>query len=212
MQVDIFSDVICPWCFLGRRRFERARSQLPFGDDIEVRWRAFQLDPGAPTEPGDLRAAIARKYGAGSFDAMTARLGALGADEGIAYRFDIAQRVNTRKAHELLAWAASVGLDVQDRLSEQLFTAYFEHGANVADPTTLCKAAVDAGLDEKRAADVLATGEFATEVDADIRRATELSITGVPAFVVGGAVLIPGAQEVETMVTLLTRAHERITT
>lgn len=209
MRLDIWSDVVCPWCFLGKRRFERARAELAFGNDIEVRWRAFLLDPHAPEQPGDLRASLERKYGPGAFDAMTGRLHTLGVDEGITYRFDIAQRVNTRKAHELLAWAAGEGLDDQDRLTERLFVAYFEEGANVADHTTLCKAAVDVGLDEARATEVLATGEFADAVDADIRDAAERQLTGVPSFVAQDAVVISGAQEVDTMVALLTRAHER---
>ena len=209
MRLDIWSDVICPWCFLGKRRLEAALAELPFGSDIEVRWRAFQLDPHAPEQPGDLRATLERKYGPGAYDAMIRRLSTLGADAGITYRFDIAQRVNTRRAHELLAWAADISADDQDRLAERLFAAYFEEGANVADHTTLRKAAVDVGLDEARATEVLATGEFAGEVEADIRSAAEHQLTGVPAFVMGDALLISGAQEVDTMVATLTRAHER---
>lgn len=209
VRIDIWSDVICPWCYLGKRRFEAARAQLPFGAELEVRWRAYQLDPRAPTEPGDLRVAIERKYGPGAFDGMTRRLTALGAAEGITYRFDIAQRVNTLDAHRLMEWAWSQGADAQDRLGERLFRAYFEEGANVADPVVLRSLAADAGLDGDRAGEVLAGRDFAAEVAADLEAALDREITGVPAFVVADRLMIPGAQEVETMVALLTRAYER---
>lgn len=212
VRVDIWSDVICPWCFLGKRRFERALEQLPFADEIEVRWRAYQLDPTAPKEPGDLRAAIERKYGPGAFDGMTRRLVALGAEEGIAYRFDLAQRVNTVDAHRLLEWAAATaGAAAQDRLQERLFRAYFEEGANVADPAALRGFAVDAGLDGDAAVEILASRAFADEVAADLEGALDRQITGVPAFVVEDRLLIPGAQDVDTLVAVLSRAHERFT-
>ncbi len=218
MRVDIWSDVICPWCFLGKRRFERAVAQLPFGDEVEVRWRAYQLDPRAPKEPGDLRTAIERKYGPGAFDGMTRRLTALGVEEGIAYRFDIAQRVNTVDAHRLLEWATTLGatpqdgLVAQDRLQERLFRAYFEEGANVADHATLASLAAVAGLDEEQAREVLASHAFADEVATDLEGALDREITGVPAFVVEDRLLIPGAQDVETLVAILSRAHERFAT
>ncbi len=179
---------------------------------IEVRWRAYQLDPRAPKEPGDLRTAIERKYGPGAFDGMTRRLTALGADEGIAYRFDIAQRVNTVDAHRLLEWASTLGLDQQDRLQERLFRAYFEEGANVADHGTLRALAADAGLDADQAGEVLAGSAFADEVATDLEGALDRQITGVPAFVVEDRLLIPGAQDTETLVAILTRAHERFAT
>lgn len=210
MHIDIWSDVVCPWCFLGKRRFERAVARLDDPSAIEVRWRAFQLDPSAGPEPGDLRRSIEAKYGPGAFDGMTTRLTDLGAAEGIDYRFDRALRVNTRDAHRLLAWAwDTAGAAGQGTLAERLFVAYFEQGANVADHQQLAGFAADVGLDAEDAADALSEGRYADEVDADIAGATELDITGVPAFVVGERFLIPGAQEVDTFEQLLTRAHER---
>ena len=105
MRIDIWSDIVCPWCYLGRSRLRSALEQLEWADEVEVRWRAYQLDPRAPAEPGDLRASIERKYGPGAFDQMTTRLTALGQAEGIDYRFDRALRVNTTDAHRLMAWA-----------------------------------------------------------------------------------------------------------
>ena len=109
MRIDIWSDVICPWCYLGKRRFERALASLAWRDEVEVRWHAFQLDPGATAEPGNLRAAIERKYGPGAFEGMVRRLTDLGEAEGIRYRFDLAKRVSTFDAHRLLAWAWHAG-------------------------------------------------------------------------------------------------------
>lgn len=107
--VEVWSDVICPWCYLGKRRLERAIALLERPEEILVRWRAYQLDPTAADEPGDLRQAIEAKYGAGAFESMTGRLTVLGAEQGIDYRFDLAQRVNTGRAHRLVSWAWDAG-------------------------------------------------------------------------------------------------------
>lgn len=211
MRIDIWSDVICPWCYLGKRRLERALAALPWRDEVEVRWRAFRLDPTAPSEPGDLKAAIERKYGPGAFDAMTGRLGALGVAEGIDYRFDRAQRVGTGDAHRLLAWAwGTGGAGPQGALQERLFLAYFTEGANVADPVALAALAADVGLGREEASAVLASGACADEVVADLAAARERELTGVPAFVLADRVLIPGAQEVDTFQAVLERTRARL--
>ncbi|MPY92134.1 MAG: thioredoxin domain-containing protein [Acidimicrobiia bacterium] len=210
VRIDIWSDVVCPWCYLGKRRFERAVASLGWGGEVEVRMRAYQLDPGASREPGDLRASLERKYGPGAFDAMVTRLVALGAPEGIDYRFDRAQRVNTRDAHRLLAWAWATAPEAQGRLAERLFQAYFEEGADVADHPALARFAADAGLDADAAAATLASTEFGDEVAGDSQAALEREITGVPAFVIEDRLLIPGAQEVDTFVAVLERARQRL--
>ncbi len=210
MRIDIWSDVVCPWCFLGKRRFERALGEVEGGDAFEVRWRAYQLDPTATTTPGDLRRSIERKYGPGAFDGMTARLTALGEAEGIDYRFDLAQRVNTLDAHRLLAWAWDTGgIAGQGALAERLFVAYFQEGANVADHEVLATAAGECGLDGDDARRVLGSGAYQVEVRDDLVGATERQLTGVPAFVIDDRLLIPGAQEVDTFRQVLTRALER---
>ncbi|HSL58650.1 MAG TPA: DsbA family oxidoreductase [Acidimicrobiales bacterium] len=210
MRIDVWSDVICPWCYLGKRRLERALDGLDWADEVEVRWRAFQLDPRAGREPGDLRVALERKYGPGAFDGMTRRLTALGEPEGIDYRFDRALRVGTLDAHRLLAWAwATGGAAAQGPLKERLLLAYFTEGANVADPAALAGFAAEAGLDADAAGEVLASGAFADEVAADLRMAVERELTGVPAFVIEDRLLIPGAQEVDTLRTVLERARAR---
>jgi predicted DsbA family dithiol-disulfide isomerase len=210
MRIDIWSDVVCPWCFVGKRRLERALDRLGWRDRVEVRWRAFQLDPRASRQPGDLRASLERKYGPGAFDAMTRRLGALGEEEGIGFRFDRAVRVNTFDAHRLVTWADDTsGAAGQDALVEGLFVAYFEQGRNIADPGTMVEVAAGAGLDRDRASEVVASDAYAAEVRADLEAAVDRQLTGVPAFVVADRLLIPGAQEVDTFVAVLTRAAER---
>ncbi|MCU0268866.1 MAG: DsbA family oxidoreductase [Acidimicrobiales bacterium] len=210
MRIEIWSDVVCPWCYLGSRRLDRALARLAWRDEVEVRWRAYQLDPRAPIEPQDLEAALDRKYGPGAYVSMTRRLTALGAQEGLDYRFELAQRVNTLDAHRLLAWAATIGPAGQGALAERLFRSYFTEGGNVADPDLLGRLAADAGLDPAAAAVVLGDGSYRDEVRADIDAALDHGISGVPAFVLAGRWLIPGAQDVETMVQVLERARTRL--
>jgi predicted DsbA family dithiol-disulfide isomerase len=210
MRIDIWSDVICPWCYLGKRRLERAMTELDWASEIEIHWRAFLLDPTATAQPKDLATAIDKKYGPGAFEGMDRRLTALGEAEGITYRFDRALRVSTVDAHRLLAWAwAEGGAAAQGPLKERLLDAYFVQGANVADHPTLCRLAAEAGLDAAEAAEVLAAGGYRDAVLADLEAAQEREITGVPGFVVADRLLIPGAQEPQTFVDVLNRARVR---
>lgn len=210
VRIDIWSDVVCPWCYLGSRRFKAAldRSDL---SDVRVRWRAYQLDPGAPREPGDLRSTLDRKYGTGAFDSMTKRLTALGADVGIDFRFDSALRVNTSDAHRLISWAGTQGPTSadgpQDVLVQRLFRDYFTAGADLGDRSVLVAAAAAAGLDEDVAGEVLASTSQLDVIQADQEEAVELGITGVPAFVIDDQWVIPGAQEADDMVRLLSRVR-----
>jgi predicted DsbA family dithiol-disulfide isomerase len=220
VNIDVFSDVVCPWCYLGKRRLDLVLADLandPDGGggqwaaDVEVRWRAFQLDPGAGPEPGDLRRSIDAKYGPGAFGSMTRRLGALGTPVGIDFRFDIAVRVNTFDAHQLLAWAlATAGIAAQNALAEVVFSAYFERGANVSDHATLVALAASSGLDGDAAAAMLASNQMADHVAADLAQARDNDIHAVPTMVVADRLMIPGAQEHETLRTLLVRAHQRL--
>jgi len=210
MRIDVWSDVVCPWCYLGKARLEAALAQLPFGGEVEVRWRAFQLDPTATAEPKDLRTAIDRKYGQGAFDGMSRRLTALGAEAGIDYRFDLAQRVTSLPALRLVAWVeATLGADAAGRLHDRLFRAYFTEGANIADPANLVAWGVEVGADEELAGEAVATAAGSDQVTVDLREAAERQVTGVPAFVIDDRHLIPGAQDVDTMRTLLARIHEK---
>jgi predicted DsbA family dithiol-disulfide isomerase len=210
VQVEVFSDVVCPWCWLGKRRLEHARSQLDFGDEIVVRWRAFQLDPSAPREPQPYGEVLARKYGnRNALAALSGRLDALGRQEGLDYQWDRIQRVNSFDAHRLLAWAASHSTELQNALTERLFRAYFTEGANVADRSVLTNLAGEVGLDPDEAAAMLAGTGYGDEVRSDRERAVDLDVLGVPAFVIAPGFGIPGAQEVDTFRLMLTRAHDR---
>ena len=210
MRIDVWSDVVCPWCYLGKRRLDVALEGLDFADEVEVRWRAFQLDPSATAEPKDLATAIDRKYGPGAFRGMTGRLEPLGAEVGIDYRFDLAQRVTSLPALSLVAWVeATLGAEAADRLHERLFRAYFTEGANIAEAANLVEWAVEVGADRELAGEAVATGAGRDAVEADLQGAAERQITGVPAFVIEDAHLIPGAQDVDTIRNLLTRIHAK---
>lgn len=220
MQIDVFSDVVCPWCFLAARRLRSAIDELtaappeegggPWASEVVIRWRAFQLDPGARRGGTTLREVLERKYGPGAYAAMTGRFASLGPPEGIDYRFDLAVRTPTLDAHRLMAWAwDAAGAPGQGRLADLLFSAYFERGADLADHTTLANLAGAAGLAPSEAAEVLATGAYAEEVADDLAEAAGLDVLAVPTMVVAGGVTIPGAQESATLRQMLTRLHAR---
>jgi predicted DsbA family dithiol-disulfide isomerase len=219
VRVEIWSDVVCPWCYVGTRRFavavERLResdAESGVGGGIEVVHRAFELDPTVPAEGMDLAAYLANKFG-GSDRVTQAhdRLVGLGQDVGIDFRWAGKRRVNTFDAHRLTAWALDVaGPEVQHDLHQRLFRAYFTDNADVADHSVLAGLASDAGLDRDEAGQVLATGAYADTVRAEERQASEHDIHAVPTFVIEGRWIIPGAQDVDTFVELLSRARERL--
>jgi predicted DsbA family dithiol-disulfide isomerase len=215
VRVEIWSDVVCPWCYVGTRRFEEAVERLAEdggADDIEVVHRAFELDPTVPAEGMDLAGYLARKFGgADRLHQVHDRLDHVAADLDIVFRWDGKRRVNTFDAHRLTAWALDVaGPEAQNALHQRLFRAYFTENLDVADHGVLSRLAGDVGLDVDGALEVLATGGYADTVRAEERRARELDIHAVPTFVVEGRWAIPGAQDVETFVELLTRARERV--
>lgn len=209
MRVEIFSDVVCPWCAVGKRRFEAALDRFEHADEVDVVWRAFELDPQAPTRrQGDYADRLARKYGMSREQAVAAneRLTAAGAAEGFAFHFDKAQPGNTFDAHRLLHHARSSASGRQDALKERLLVAYFTEGEAIGERETLVRLAVEAGLDGEECRAVLAGDRYADEVRADERDASELGVTGVPFFVVDGKFGIPGAQDAETILSVLRRA------
>ncbi len=211
MRLDLWADVICPWCYLGHVRLKAAIEALGLTEQVTIRFRAFQLDPTATRTPGDLRATIEAKYGPGAFDNMTRRLTGLGAAEGIEYRFDLAQRVSTLDAHRLIQWTQSTqGSERTEALVDELHRAYFTDGLNVADHDVLAELAGNAGLDAAAAADLLAGEDFTDVVHNDHAEARDMGVSGVPAVALGGAVIIPGAQDVETMSLILSRVHSKV--
>ena len=211
MRVDIWSDVVCPWCYLGTRRFEEAVARLE-GREVEVVHRAFELDPTVPQEGMDLAEYLGRKFGGAQRVAMTHdRLDRAAGDVDVDFRWDGKRRINTFDAHRLAAWALdTAGPQVQNDLHQRLFRAYFTDNRDLADHAVLAALAADAGLDPDRAAEVLASDAYADEVRADERQASELDIHAVPTFVIEGRWVIPGAQEIDTFVELLERAEQRL--
>jgi predicted DsbA family dithiol-disulfide isomerase len=209
MKIEIWSDVVCPWCFIGKRRLEKALAAT--GYDAEIVYRSFQLDPAAPREPEQTIAEhLGAKYGGGpaAGQQMVERTEAVAAEEGLLFRLGEAQRVSTVDAHRLLHLALEEGPETQERLKEELLSAYFLRAENVADHDVLRAAAKEVSLDSGRVEEVLASVEFADAVETDVREAAGLGATGVPFFVVDRRYGVSGAQPVETFVQVLERAWQ----
>lgn len=213
MRVEIWSDVVCPWCYVGTRRFQRAVDRLADESiDVEVVHRAFELDPTVPAEGMDLAGYLARKFGgAGRVRQAHQRLDDAAREVGIEFRWEGMRRVNTFDAHRLSAWALdAAGAGVQHALHQRLFRAYFTDHADLGDRAVLAGQAGEVGLDTGAAAEVLAADAYGDTVLAEEAAARENDIHAVPTFVVEGSWAIPGAQDVHTFTTLLRRAHERL--
>jgi predicted DsbA family dithiol-disulfide isomerase len=207
MQVEIWSDVVCPWCYIGKRRFERALERFEHADDVEVVWRSFELDPTAPTDGDlDLIGRLAAKYGVPRTraEAMNRRVTDIAAGEGLEYRLDIARPGRTFDAHRLLHLAADHGL--QDELKEALLAAYQTQGEPIAEHEVLTRVAVGVGLDEGDVRQVLSGDMYAGDVRHDERWARDLGINGVPAFVFDRRYAVSGAQPSEFLLDALERA------
>jgi predicted DsbA family dithiol-disulfide isomerase len=207
VHVEIWSDIACPWCYVGKRRFAAALAGFEHRDAVRVTWRSFELDPGAPrVRPHDGATHLAQKYGTSREQAlaMQERMTGVAAEEGLAFRFDLARGGNTFDAHRLLHLAAAY--DVQDALTERLMGAYLEEGVAIGDPAALAPAAIEAGLPADEVRDVLATDRFAAEVREDERTAASLGITAVPYFVVDRRIGAAGAQPAPVLAELLRRA------
>jgi predicted DsbA family dithiol-disulfide isomerase len=207
VQVEIWSDVVCPWCSIGKRRFEHALERFEHRDDVEVVWRSFELDPTAPRRrEGELVDHLARKYGMAREQAVASQthLTATAAEEGLDFHFERAQGGNTFDAHRLLHLAADQGR--QGELEERLFEAYFTEGAPIGEVDTLRRLAVDVGLDAAEVDRVLAGDAFADAVRADEKEASDLGVSGVPFFVVDRRYGVSGAQPADVLLEVLERA------
>ncbi len=205
MKVEIWSDVVCPWCYIGKRRLERALSQFEHADEVEVAWRSFQLNPDTPAGTAvPTLDYLASRFGPQSKD-MTGRVAELAAGEGLDFDFDAALTVNTLDAHRLLHLAAGLGLG--DAAKERLLRAYFTEGADLSAAGTLTRLLGEVGLDEERVRAVLAGTEYADAVRADISEARQLGASGVPFFVIDRRYGISGAQPAETFLQALQTAY-----
>lgn len=203
MKVEIYSDIACPWCYVGKSRFERALAAFPQGNTVEVVYRPFQLDPDALHEPRPHREVLAAKYGPQAV-AMDDRLTQLGAAEGLTFDFDSVLENNSLLAHRLLRFALDeYGAPAQNRLKGNLMAGHFAEGLDIGDPDRLADAAVAAGLDRAAVTAFLASDALTDEVVADIAQARAVGITAVPTFVFEGQWAVQGGQETSTFLRAL---------
>lgn len=209
LVVEVWSDVMCPFCYLGHALLHEAIEGFEHADQVTVRYRSYQLMPDLPAdEPTDLNALMARQRGmsAEQLAAGHQHLMQRGAEAGLEYRFDQAITINTRTAHRLIHFAATH--DAGSAVVEALFRAHFTEGRNVADIDTLVQIATDAGLDAQQTRDALTTGMYDAEVTADVDAARERGIQGVPYFLIDGAYALSGAQPREAFAQALTTAWD----
>jgi predicted DsbA family dithiol-disulfide isomerase len=208
LEIDVISDVVCPWCYLGKRKLDAAMKQVDtFAYD--VRWRPFQLDPTIPPE-GIARADyMARKFGPEKIAAIHARLEEAGKEEGIAFAFDkITRSPNTLDAHRLIRWAQSSGK--QSEIVERLFSLYFVEGQDIGDRQVLIDVARQAGLDTDTITRLLIEGVDTIPVQEEMSTAARMGISGVPFFIFGGKYAVSGAQPVDALVGVIWKAGSEL--
>ncbi|MEO6307828.1 MAG: DsbA family oxidoreductase [Nitrospiraceae bacterium] len=208
MQIDIYSDIVCPWCYVGKRRIERALTSV--GSDVHVTWRPFQLNPTMSLDGMDRSAYLKAKFGSlEAFGRMEEQLLAAGVDEQISFAFEKIQRTpNTFAAHRLVWYAAQQGK--QDDVVEGLFRGYFLEGKNIGDLKTLTHVAAEAGLDGTEVETFLASEKGVFEVKEEEAGGRRLGISGVPYFVLNGRVAISGAQPPDIFVSAIQQARKTV--
>jgi predicted DsbA family dithiol-disulfide isomerase len=208
MQIDIYSDIVCPWCYVGKRRLERALTSV--GSDVQVTWRPFQLNPTMPLDGMDRTTYLKAKFGSlEAFGQMKEQLLAAGEEEQIPFAFEKIQRTpNTFAAHRLVWYAAQQGK--QDEVVETLFRAYFLEGKNIGDLKVLTPVAVEAELDRTETEEFLASDKGTVEVKAEEAVGRRLGIRGVPYFVFNGSISISGAQPPDIIVSAIQQAKETV--
>ena len=211
VEVEIWSDVVCPWCYIGKRRFETAVAELDNEIDVDLVFRPYQLDPTAsPGKAQPVIEAYAKKFGGTErAQEIIDRVTAVAAENGIQFRMDRALRTNTLLAHRLLWLAAATGNQIA--LKERLLRAYFIDGLDIGDPDALAVCAAEVGLDHDRVRVFLDSADGVTEVRHELQTAAELEITAVPTFVFDGKWMVPGAQDPETFVQVLRRVVDKRT-
>jgi predicted DsbA family dithiol-disulfide isomerase len=206
MKVEIYSDVACPWCYIGKRRFERALAAFPGAGEVEVVYRPYQLNPDAPATAFPLRQYLAQRFGPRGAQ-MARQVTETARGEGIVMDFDSAMAANTLDAHRLLRMAKrEYGALVQQALKETLLEAHFGQGEDIGDPGVLESLGAGAGMDGERVRDYLAGGEGRREVKDEIAQAQRLGITAVPTFVIDGRYAVQGAQPASAFLLVLEQA------
>ena len=204
MKIEIWSDLICPWCYIGKRRFEAALARFEQRQHVEVVWRSFELDPQAPRlYPGTLTDRLAQKYAVSQHEAtaMIARVTAVAAEEGLHYRLENARAGNTFDAHRLIHFATNRGLG--PAVMERLMQGYFTTALPIGDRDALVRVAAECGLEAGEVRALLASEAYMTEVRADEQRAARFNVRGVPHFLFDEQHAISGAQPTETFLAAL---------
>lgn len=209
VSVEVWSDVVCPWCYIGKRRFEAAVEELCGEVDVEIVYRPYQLDPNAaPGASQPVREAYARKFGGPERAAqIIEHITGIAAEEGLEFDMDRALRANTLLAHRLLWLAEATGH--QGALKERLLRAYFMDGLDVGDPEVLATCAAEVGMPRDRVLAFLAGDDGADEVRRQLAFAAEAEITAVPTYVIDGRWAVPGAQDPSTFVAVIRRLIAR---
>jgi predicted DsbA family dithiol-disulfide isomerase len=209
MQIDVVSDTVCPWCFIGKRRLGRALLLRP-DISFDVHWRAYRLDPTIPREGVDRKAYMKAKFGdSPRAAAMGDALREAGQAEDIAFDFDkIERRPDTLDSHRLIRWSSSTGK--QNDVVEKLFAAYFEDGRDIGDTKVLVSVATDAGLDPELIAQLLSTDDDREVIEREDMLAHRMGISGVPTFIFDNKFAISGAQEPEMIVQVIDKARAAI--
>ncbi len=209
MRVDIWSDIVCPWCYVGKRRFESALAAYDAGRDVEIVHHAFQLNPSAPRDrTSSRREMLMTKYRLTpeQMAATDARMTQLAAEEGLDYHLEDTVTGNTRDAHRLVHFAREQGR--QDAMIERLYRAYFTDGRSVFDQESLVGLAADVGVDADAARDALREGRYDSAVQEDVDLARRIGVTGVPFFVFNGKYGLSGAQPSSVFLEALSRATD----
>jgi predicted DsbA family dithiol-disulfide isomerase len=212
IQVEIWSDVVCPWCYIGKRRFERAVDELDGEIQLDIVYRPYQLDPTAsPGKSQPVFEAYARKFGGPEqATAILARVTEAAAGDGLGFRMDRALRANTLLAHRLLWLAEQPESPVpQQALKERFLQAYFIDGLNIGDPDVLADCAAEVGFDRAAVSEFLESDQGRSEVASYLEQAADNGISAVPTYVINGQWAIPGAQDTETFVNVLRRLSEK---
>jgi predicted DsbA family dithiol-disulfide isomerase len=208
MRVEIWSDIVCPFCYIGKRRYEEALAQLPYRDEVETVYRSFELDPNAPVKADrDLHDSLAAKFGISREQAkdMNDQVTEQARSVGLTYNLDQAVPTNTFDAHRLTHLAAKHGKMVE--MTERLFQAYFTEGKHIGDRQVLAELAADIGLDPAVVSEALDSSSYTDEVRADEREAAQLGIRGVPFFVINRKYAVSGAQPTEVFIRALEKAR-----
>ena len=209
LQIEIWSDIMCPFCYIGKRKFEAAMSQFEGKDDVEIIWKSYQLSPDMVTDSSkNINQYLSEHKGISIQEAerMNAYVTNMAAKEGLAYNFDKTVVANSFKAHQFAHFAKQYGK--QDEAEEKLFQAYFTDGKNMDDDAVLIQMAAELGLDTTALKAALQNGTYAEEVLADIKEAEDIGVRGVPFFVFDRKYAVSGAQDSKVFLQMLEKAHE----